>query len=160
MQIGLNEVQKASITETLFALTCLLNSDGRISVAIPLVDDEGIDLLVYKSKASGKVLFIQVKSRFTLTGRGRYRSQVRKKSFIPRKDLYLAFVYFNKETKKLGEIIWFIPSLDFIRLVGGQGAQRKIYVFHTKFTAQNDMWAKYKFNINDISQTLLQLLQD
>jgi len=158
MKIGLNETQKAGITEYLFALRCLLGSEGNLSLAIPFVDDEGVDLLVYRSKRGGKVLYIQVKSRFTLTGRGHYRSQVRKKSFLPRKDLYLAFVYYDASTNGLGKALWLIPTLDFINLVKRQTSKRKFYIFHSKFTSQNDMWAKYRLSLEELPKKMLNLV--
>ena len=87
MSEGLNQTQKAGITEDLFAVACLVESDGQLSVAKPFVDDEGVDLLVYRRKRGGKVIYLQVKSRFTLNKKGFFRSQVRKKSFTPRAEL-------------------------------------------------------------------------
>ena len=160
MQDGLNATQKAGITETLFALTGLLGSKGKLSFAIPFVDDEGVDVLVYKRKSGGKVLYIQVKSRFTLTSNGHFRSQVRKKSFTPRKDLYLVFVYYDNNKQGLGDTLWLIPTLDFMDLIKGQKSNRKFYIFHTKFTAQNDMWVKYRLSLKDLSQKLLVLIEN
>lgn len=159
MKSELNETQKAGITEMFFALNSLLGGDGKISLATPFVDDEGVDLIVYRRKLGGKVLYLQIKSRFTLTKKGYFKSQVRKKSFSPRKDLYLAFVYFDVQKNGLGEILWLIPTLDFIDLIKGQRSKKKIYVFQSKFTSRNDMWAKYKITLKEMPQKLLELLQ-
>jgi len=154
----LNATQKAGITETLFALSCLLGSSGNLSLATPFVDDEGVDIIVYRRKVGGPPLYIQVKSRFTLTGRGQYRAQVRKQSFLPRKDLYIVFVYFDTQKIQLGETLWFIPSLDFKKLISGQGSNRKNYVFSTKFNSRNDMWAQYKLKLSEISSVIESIL--
>ena len=155
---GLNQTQKAGITESLFAIACLVENDGQLSIAKPFVDDEGVDLLVYKRKVGGKVLYLQVKSRFTLTKKGSFKTQVRKKSFTPREDLYLAFVYYDTKKRGLGDCLWLIPSFDFPKLLKGQREDREIYVFQSKFDSKNDMWKPYKINIGDLSEKLFKLL--
>ncbi len=159
MSEGLNQTQKAGITEDLFALACLVESDGQLSIAKPFVDDEGVDLLVYRHKLGGKVIYLQVKSRFTLNKKGRFRSQVRRKSFRPRKDLYLAFVYYDVKTESLSDSLWLIPSCDFVKLLKGQSAKRKIYVFQSAFASKNDMWKPYRLQIQDLSSKLFELLK-
>ena len=63
--MSLSASQKGQIVEQLVAATCLLQSKGLLRVARPLVDDEGVDLIV-THKVSDKGVLLQVKSRFTL----------------------------------------------------------------------------------------------
>jgi len=46
---------------------CVLGSDGELNVATSLVDDEGVDLVFYRS-ARGPTLSVQVKSHFLDAG--------------------------------------------------------------------------------------------
>ena len=48
---------------------CVLSSDGELNVATSLVDDEGVDLVFYRS-AGGPTLSVHVKPPF-LTPRGK-----------------------------------------------------------------------------------------
>ncbi|MGQ9475963.1 MAG: hypothetical protein ACUVRX_07800 [Actinomycetota bacterium] len=110
--MGLSESQKGKVVETLVAAHLILGSDGAINVSTPMVDDEGVDLVLNLS-GEAKHLLLQVKSRFTLTGKGAYRAQVERASFNPRKDLYLLFAYFNKQEGELGDTMWLVPTIDF-----------------------------------------------
>ena len=105
-------------------------------------------------------MYIQIKSRFTLTKKEAYRSQIRKKSFVPRKDLYLAFVYCDSNTHRLGEILWLIPTIEFSDLMKGQSPGRKVYVFQSKFTSPNDMWVKYRLPLAKLPDELMALLDE
>ena len=44
--MALSESQKGRIIEQLVGATLMLQSDGTLRVSIPLVDDEGVDLIV------------------------------------------------------------------------------------------------------------------
>ncbi len=61
----LGSTQKGKAVESLIASTCILGSDGKLSVSIPLVDDEGVDM-IFTPKGGGDSISVQVKSRFTL----------------------------------------------------------------------------------------------
>ncbi|WP_394618236.1 hypothetical protein JNUCC0626_03775 [Lentzea sp. JNUCC 0626] len=80
--------------EHLAAATCILTSRGKLNVATPLVDDEGIDLL-FNSIGGDAVPAVQVKARMS-TGK-RLKSKtfvafVRTQTFRQRKALDLLFV--------------------------------------------------------------------
>ena len=40
--MALGSTQKGKAVESLVAATCIIGSDGKLSVSIPMVDDEGI----------------------------------------------------------------------------------------------------------------------
>lgn len=42
----LSASQKGKIVEQLVGATCVLQSEGRLRISVPLVDDEGVDLIV------------------------------------------------------------------------------------------------------------------
>jgi hypothetical protein len=69
--------QKGRIIEQLVGTTLMLQSDGALRVSLPLVDDEGIDLVI-SNRINDKTLLLQVKGRFSLSGRGHYRANVRR----------------------------------------------------------------------------------
>ncbi|KPL02578.1 MAG: hypothetical protein AMJ90_05455 [candidate division Zixibacteria bacterium SM23_73_2] len=154
----LGSTQKGKIVESLIAASCILGSDGKLSVSIPLVDDEGVDI-IFTPKGGGRSIFVQVKSRFTLTKKGNYRSQIRKKNFSPRQDLYIIFVYYDSEKSQLGETLWFVPSHDFEKNLKGQSKKRKNYIFQSRFTSQQDMWVSYKLKLRNLPQHILQLIK-
>lgn len=156
--MSLGSTQKGKAVESLVAATCIIGSDGKLSVSIPMVDDEGIDL-VFTSKENRKSLFIQVKSRFTLSKKGNYRTQIRKKSFIPQKDFFIMCIFYNRQQAKLGDLLWLIPSIDFKAKLIGQHNKR-IYVFQSRLTSQRDMWKPYQVQIKDLPDRILNILRE
>jgi hypothetical protein len=156
--MALGSTQKGKVVESLIAATCILGSDGKLSASIPFVDDEGVDL-IFTPKGGGQSIFVQVKSRFTLIGKGNYRSQIRKKNFRPRPDLYIIFAYYDKKKGQLGEILWFVPSDDFKKNLKGQRKERKNYIFQSRFASRRDMWAPYKLMLKALPQHILDLLK-
>ena len=153
----LGSTQKGKVVESLIAATCILGSDGKLSVSTPLVDDEGVDM-IFTPKWGGRSIFVQVKSRFTLTGKGYYRTQIREKNFLPREDLYIIFAYYDSEKAQLGETLWLVPSVDFKEKLKGQ-LKKQYYVFQSGFTSQ-DMWEPFRLKLSDLPQRILNLLKD
>jgi len=64
----LSDSQKGRVIELLVGATLILQSDGALRVSVPLVDDEGVDLVV-SNRRNDKTVLLQIKSRFALTGR-------------------------------------------------------------------------------------------
>jgi hypothetical protein len=152
----LSASQKGKIVEQLVGATCVLQSEGRLRISIPLVDDEGVDLIV-SDRNTDRVLLLQIKSRFTLNN-GNYRTDVRKAALHANSNRYLLFVYYDRESASFGKTMWLVQSLKFEELLAGQKADRDIYVFQSRFTSQNDMWAPYKIATAELARTLLKNL--
>jgi hypothetical protein len=152
----LSASQKGKIVEQLVGATLVLQSDGRLRISIPLVDDEGVDLIV-SDKNTDKVLLLQIKSRFTLHS-GNYRTDVRRVALHANKNRCLLFVYYDRQNANLGKTMWLVPSLKFEELLSGQRADRDTYVFQSRFTSANDMWAPYKIGSEQLAETLLKKL--
>lgn len=152
----LGSTQKGKVVEILIAATCILGSDGKLSVSVPLVDDEGVDM-IFTPKGGGRSIFVQVKSRFTLKTGRYYRANIKKKNFLPRENLYIIFAYYDSEKAQLGETLWLVPSLDFDKNLKGQ-RKKQDYIFQSGFTSQ-DMWEPFRLKLSDLPQRILTLLR-
>ncbi len=152
----LTDSQKGKVVETLIAAHLILGSEGDLNVSVPLVDDDGVDL-VLNLKGKPKHMLLQVKSRFTLSKKSAYRSHVRRASFNPRDDLYLLFAFFDTDKSELGEHLWLIPSLTFEKLTGSQSKTRKFVVFSSTFKSK-DMWAPYRMSKADLPENIIDVL--
>lgn len=152
----LSASQKGRVVEQLVAAACLLQSDGRLRVSIPIVDDEGVDLVVSHGE-SGKTLLLQVKSRFSLNS-GNYRSQVRRVALHPGSSRFLLFVYYDTAKAALGEVMWLVPSTDFAKLLAGQKEGRDTYIFQSRFTSERDMWRPYRIPVQELAGQLIRCL--
>jgi hypothetical protein len=145
----LSESQKGRIVEQLVGATLMLQSDGRLRVSLPLVDDEGIDLLV-TNRLNDKTLFLQIKSRFVLE-QGRYRSNVRRATCPPNPSKFLLFVYYEKISAAIGETCWLIRASDFCQLLSNQRETRPDYIFNSSFNSKNDMWTPFRFSVRKLA---------
>jgi hypothetical protein len=156
--MALSESQKGRIVEQLVGTTLLLQSDGALRVSLPLVDDEGVDLIV-GNRRNDKSLLLQIKSRFSLTGRKRYRTDVRRATCAPNRNKFLLFVYYDKATAGLDETCWLVPSPAFCRLLGKQRPTRPVYVFDSTFTAKADMWVPHRLPLTELAAAVLKRLK-
>ena len=153
------ESQKGRAVEQLVGAILLLQSDGVLRVSVPLVDDEGVDLVVGR-RQNDKVLLLQIKSRFTLTRLGSYRADVRRATCSPQHtSKCLLFVYYDKQKAALGDYCWLIPVPKFCRLLRNQRLTRPVYVFQSRFRAKGDMWAPFRVSTTHIAQEVVKRLR-
>jgi hypothetical protein len=158
INVAISESQKGRVIEQLVGAALILQSDGALRVSLPLVDDEGIDLVI-SNRLNDKTLLLQIKSRFGLTGRGRYRADVRRATCMPNPNKYLLFVYYNKDNAAIGDTCWFVPSTCFCQLLSNQRATRPVYVFDSAFTAKADMWSQFRLSVKDLTTEILKALK-
>ena len=158
--MALTPSQKGRLAETLVGAYCVLGSNGVLNVSTPFVDDEGIDL-IFNLKGGSRNLALQVKSRFTLTpSRGQFRTQVGKKTLVPRDELYLLFVSIDEKNCAIGDNLWFVLSTSFVCEVRRQRKTRPDYVFDSNFGAENDMWRKYRISKAELPQAIISAIRN
>lgn len=155
--MALSDSQKGRIVEQLVGATLLLQSDGSLRVSLPLVDDEGVDLVV-ANRTNDKSLLLQVKSRFSLTGRGGYRTNVRRATCHPNPNKFMLFVFYDREAGKLGDVCWLIPAVDFCTLLKGQRTTRANFIFESRFHSQQDMWKPFKTELPSLARRISEIL--
>jgi hypothetical protein len=153
----LSESQKGKIAETLIAAHLVLGSDGLLNVSTPMVDGEGVDLVI-NLRDRPRHMLLQVKSRFGLTGKGNYSTNVRRASFKPGNDLYMLFAFIDKDKTELGEVVWLIPSLKFADNTCNQNKERKVIRFQSRFTSQKDMWVDFMVTKEELPDRIVQIL--
>ena len=151
--MALSDLQKGRIVEQLVGATLVLQSDGILRVSVPLVDDEGVDLVV-GNRINDRTLVLQIKSRFVFAYKNRFRVNVRRATCKPERNKFLLMVFFDKVSATLGETCWLIPATDFCGLLSKQNPKDEKYLFITRFTAPRDMWVKYRLPLKYLAQTL------
>ena len=109
------EKRRGIAAESLVASMCVLGSDGKLNVATSLVDDEGVDLVFYRS-AGGPTLSVQVKSHFfdapgQIERRG-VNTLLNPRVFSARDDLYLLFLVVDQYEARI-QTAWLVPSVEF-----------------------------------------------
>jgi hypothetical protein len=156
--MGLSESQKGRIIEQLVGATLILQSDGALRVSLPLVDDEGVDLVV-GNRSNDKTLLLQIKGRFSLNRRGYYRADVRRATCVPNPNKFLLFVYYDAAAASLGETCWLVRSPEFCASLSRQKATRAVYVFASTFKGTGDMWVPYRIALKDTAAAILKALK-
>ena len=150
----LTDTAKGKITEMLVAVAAVAQSNGLLfRISLPLVDDEGIDLLV-THKQTGKTLLLQIKSAFKLNRRGKFRVDVRKKTLGFDHKKLLVLVYYDITEDRLGDSLWIVDVPIFRHLLRRQKLTRTIYIFDSSFLAR-DMWTPFRITLNELGSTLL-----
>ena len=149
---------KGRAVEWLIAAQCILVSDGRLNVSTAMVDDEGIDL-VFNMKGTPKTLAVQVKSRFAssrlLKKKNIFRTEIRRKVFRPRDDLFLLFALFDDLESFNIEQTWLIPSRDFKKLTARQRKARPRVVFSVNIRGTHNMWFPYRCTRENLADRII-----
>lgn len=107
----LSSQAKGNIVEQRIAELILLYGQGLLNVYKPIVDIEGIDLVVLK-RGVFQPLFIQVKGKYKLRNK-QFQIGVKKKGFVPHHTFFVVGAYFSPETVDIADYLIFIPSKDF-----------------------------------------------
>ncbi|MBI2434540.1 MAG: hypothetical protein HYV26_16905 [Candidatus Hydrogenedentes bacterium] len=144
--------------EQLVGATLILQSNGKLRVSVPLVDDEGVDLII-GNRENDKTLLLQIKSRFSLTGKGLYQTQVRRATCSSNPNKFLLFLYYDKDEACFRDECWLVSASDFCGLLSGQKAKRDKYVFASSFSSEKDMWARFKCSFKDLAEAILRALR-
>ena len=154
--MALSSSQKGRIVEQLIGASLLLGSDGRLRVSLPLVDDEGVDLIV-GDKDSDTPILLQIKSRFSLSKRDRYRAEVRKASFRVSDRRYILFVYYDQAKGEIGDDMWLVPAAMLASRLSGQKGARSKFIFDSSFRSKKDMWTDLHISKKDLAEKVRQL---
>lgn len=155
--MAISESQKGRVVEQLVGATLILQSNGALRVSLPLVDDEGVDLVV-GNRTNDKTLLLQIKGRFSLSGRSHYRTNVRRATCSPNPNKFLLFVYYDTALASLGETCWLVRSDRFCALLSRQKATRPVYVFDSTFNGTGDMWVPFRLPLKDAAAAMLKAL--
>lgn len=106
---GLSSNAKGNIAEDRVKEFILLYGQGLLNVYKPVIDKDGVDLIVLQSGIFHPV-HIQVKSRYNVTADGQMILTINGNTFQPHYSFYIVAVSFNKQTLEIDNKILFIPS--------------------------------------------------
>ncbi|MEU3644643.1 hypothetical protein AB0E59_14790 [Lentzea sp. NPDC034063] len=147
--------------EHLVAATCILASRGKLNVATPLVDDEGIDLL-FNGAGTEAILAVQVKARMSTSKRLRsdtFVAFVGTKTFRPRLALDLLFVAVDVDR---GAIIaaWLVPSVIFAELATESVTQGRFRFYASMKDGSRDRWQAHRLTPEELAPRLMARLRE
>ncbi len=106
--------QKGDIAESRVAELITLYGDTTLSCYKPISDDEGIDIIV-KEKGSLKVMFLQVKSRYTDEPHSSFVAHVKQSAVCDNYSMGIVFCLFDTMKGDLYDYLWFVPAPEFLK---------------------------------------------
>lgn len=146
-------------TEMLIAASCILMSEGELSVSTNIVDDEGVDLVFHRHSRPA-TLAVQVKSRSltkTPLTKGSFLADLRAQTFQPRDDLYVLYVAVDEQAGDYGPV-WLVPSTLLAATV--KPNKHEIYRFAASLkSGTRDQWRGFRLSKSELPLRLLQVIE-
>lgn len=144
--------------EHLVAASCVLMSGGRLNVSMPLVDDEGVDLVFNRSDRPA-TLALQIKGRSRsaeVVKGGRFLADVSRKTFAPRDDLYILYVVYDERTADYGPA-WLVPSGELAKR-GGRSRRGDALRFQPSIRGDFNQWREFRCEKQELPTKILDVL--
>jgi hypothetical protein len=119
-------------------------------------DIAGRDLLV-QLVDTPRTLFLQIKGTARLAERDSVHMLVRRRTFRPQTNFWLAFYYYDRARGALFEDCWLVPSVAFARRTAPQRDATTLS-FETQLTRTHDRWGEFRHPVQAQSEVLRRAL--
>jgi hypothetical protein len=113
----------------------------------PASDIAGRDLLI-QYVDSFRAMYLQLKGTARRHGPNSIQHAVRRHTFVPADDFWLAFYYFELRPSRLFPDCWLVPSNEFARRTADQ-RDATMRTFNTSLTVEHDRWREFRHPIGD-----------
>jgi hypothetical protein len=113
----------------------------------PANDIAGRDLLI-QLVDSFRALYMQIKGTARLHRANSIQHMIRRHTFVPAEDFWLAFYYFELRPNRLFPDCWLVPSVEFARRTADQ-RNAAMLTFDTTLTEEHDRWREFRHPIGD-----------
>jgi hypothetical protein len=118
----------------------------------PASDIKGRDLLVQLVN-SPHAIFVQIKGTGVHRGNDLIRFHVRRNTFVPADDFWLAFHFWDRRRNALFPECWLVPSRELALRTAHQRDAAYLTV-DARLDASVDLWAVYRHSIQDQAEGL------
>lgn len=153
---GLTSIEKGNIVEDRIKELILLYGQGLLNVYKPVVDKEGIDLIVNKS-GTFKTIFIQVKSRFNAVENKKLVLTIRPQP--AHYSYYILGAAFNPATLELEDNLLLIPSHVLIEK-GTHLNSGNIRVTASLKDGSKDIWQPFFIKKSELVNKLIEKFEE
>jgi len=113
----------------------------------PAFDIKGRDLLVQLVN-SPHAIFVQIKGTGVHRGNDLIRFHVRRNTFVPADDFWLAFHFWDQRRKAFFPECWLVPSRELARRTAHQRDATYLTV-DARLDTSVDLWADFRYPIQD-----------
>ena len=124
----------------------------------PAFDIKGRDLLVQLVN-SPRAMFVQIKGTAVHRGNDLIRFHVRRSTFVPADDFWLAFHYWEQRRSAFFPECWLVPSRELARRTAHQRDSGYLTV-DARLDPSVDRWADFRYPIQDQADVLRAALHD
>lgn len=143
---------EGTMYEELVAAQLLSQDSGRLALYRPAMDIAGRDLLVQLVNTC-RALSLQIKGTDVVVRGGRIQCMVRRNTFRPARDFWLAFYFFDLMRGSFWPYCWLVPSLDFAALTKDQH-NPSILSFQVTLDGEDNRWRPFRRNLNEQGSVL------
>ena len=120
------------------------------------MDIAGRDLLV-QLVDSWRTISLQIKGTTQIVRGTRIQCLVKRWTFTPSEDFWLAFYFFDVTAGALGKYCWLVPSIEFAALTANQHFPLTIN-FQVTLEGENNRWRPFRHPIEDQAHVLRKAL--
>jgi hypothetical protein len=157
---GLSTKAKGDIVEDRIRELIVLHGQGLLNVYRPVVDIEGIDLIVVKSGIY-QPIFIQVKGRFNLQKGGAFLIDIGKKTFSPHHSYYVVGAFFDPKRLEIHDHILLVPSVKAKKATMVRCKSSERYRISTALRPDSkSKWAKFVVEKTKLAELLLEKFEE
>ena len=144
------------VYEELVAADLIRESRGHFAVYRPGMDIAGRDLLV-QLVDTWRTISLQIKGTTQIVRGTRIQCMVKRWTFSPSEDFWLAFYFFDVETGNFWKYCWLVPSLEFAALTADQHFSRSLS-FQVTLEGEDNRWRKIRHEIHNQAAVLRKAL--
>ena len=140
--MALTSVQKGNVIESQIATLLMLISDGELAPYRPLVDDDGIDLIV-GARGGLETVFMQIKSRFITNARYKNRLDfsVKQNTLSSSRRMLVLCVYYDQLDGRI-DTMWLIPASVVIQ--NAISVKSGFRIVASRNVTSADKWSQFK----------------
>lgn len=148
--MDLSASQKGLLLENYISNSIMLQGKGNIVVSKPIIDEDGVDLILYR-KDDLKTILCQVKSRFTVN-KNNCQFHIRKNTFRTDDHFIFLCIYFSEKTNRI-KYLWCVPSKYVLENRDNENND-KLTIAPSVLENSSDKWSKYRITEDKIIDEL------
>lgn len=134
---------QGTVYEQLVAADLIRQSGGHFAIYRPGMDIAGRDLLVQLID-TWRAIYLQIKGTTQIVRGTRLQCLVKRWTFRPSKDFWLAFYFFDAAKGSFWKYCWLVPSLDFAALTADQHFAGSLS-FQVTLEGEDNRWRKFRY---------------
>jgi hypothetical protein len=146
------ELDQGGVYELATSTDIMIGERKDLLLLRPAFDIHGRDLLVLLL-GTADAIYLQIKGTAVLRGDNQVRVRVRRSTFVPADDFWIAVRFWNQHLRAIHPEIWMVSSTEFVRRTAHQ---RDVHYhnFDAHLDPSKDRWADCRYPANEAAEAL------